>query len=337
MKRFGKILLVTFIVVIMLLAVGVTLTIGWRPFVGPKARPLTSKQFERTPQRLERGQYLFTGVAGCAFCHSPHDSNQPGDPITAGQQGVGHDMGTEGFPGHVVAPNLTPDLQTGLGSWTDDAIARAIREGVRMDGRALFPLMQYENFRHMSDEDVASIVVFIRSLPPVHHELPSTEIIFPVKYLIRSVPQPITAAVNDPNPTDVFERGKYLVTIGSCNGCHTPQVRGQEITGLEYGGGFMLKENGMSAVAANITPDATGISYYDETLFIQALRAGHVGARSLSPVMPFEAYGKLTDDDLKAMFAYLRTLKPVKHRVDNTLSATYCKLCRQTHGGGDQN
>jgi mono/diheme cytochrome c family protein len=155
--------------------------------------------------------------------------------------------------------------------------------------------------------------------------------------LIRSVPQPITAAVNGPNPTDVIERGKYLVTIGSCNGCHTPQVRGQEIAGLEYGGGFMLKENGMSAVAANITPDATGISYYDETLFIQALRAGHVGARSLSPVMPFEAYGKLTDADLKAMFAYLRTLKPVKHRVDNTLSATYCKLCRQTHGGGDQN
>ncbi len=337
MKRFGKILPVTFILVMVLLAVRITLTIGWRPFIGPKSRPLTSKQFERTPQRLERGRYLFTGVAGCAFCHSPHDASQPGNPITPGQQGTGQDMGAEGFPGHVVAPNLTPDLATGLGGWTDDAIARAIREGVRMDGRVLFPVMPYVNFRHMSDEDVASIVVFIRSLPPIHHELPSTEIIFPVKYLIRSVPQPITAAVNDPSPTDVIGRGKYLVTIGSCNGCHTPQVRGQEIAGLEYGGGFMLKENGMSAAAANITPDATGISYYDEALFIQALRAGHVGARSLSPIMPFEAYGKLTDADLKAMFAYLSTLKPVKHRVDNTLPATYCKLCRQTHGGGDQN
>jgi len=335
MKKARRILLVTLLVV--LFAVGVTATIGWRPFIGPKARPLTSRLFERTPQRLERGRYLFLGIAGCAFCHSPHDANQTGNPIVAGQEGTGRDMGAEGFPGRVVAPNLTPDPQTGLGSWSDDAIARAIREGVRMDGRALFPIMQYQNFRHMSDEDVASIVVFMRSLPAVHHGLPRTEIVFPVKYLIRSVPQPITAPVDGPDPNDVIQRGKYLVTIGSCNACHTPQLRGQKIAGLEYGGGFTLKENGMSATAANISPDATGISYYDETLFKQALRSGHVGARSLSPIMPYEVYSKLTDDDLKAMFAYVRTLKPVKHRVDNAIPATYCKLCRQMHGGGDQN
>ena len=53
--------------------------------------------------------------------------------------------------------------------------------------------------------------------------------------------------------------------------------------------------------------------------------------------MPFAEYGNLTDDDLKAIFAYLRTLKPVRHRVDNSLPPTYCKLCRQKHGAGDQN
>ncbi|HZR56732.1 MAG TPA: c-type cytochrome [Terriglobales bacterium] len=337
MKKPGKVVLAILAVLVILFAVGITFTIGWRPFLGPKARPLTSRHFERTPQRLERGRYLFTGVSGCAACHSPHDTSQPGNPVIVSQEGTGADMGVEGLPGRVVAPNLTPDLQTGLGSWSDDAIARAIREGVRVDGRTLFPLMPYENFRHMSDEDLASIIVFMRSLPAAHHELSQTKIVFPVKYLIRSVPQPVTSPVNDPDPNDAIQRGKYLVTMGSCNGCHTPQVRGQEIAGMEYGGGFLLKENGMSAAAANITPDATGISYYDEALFIQALRTGQVGARSLSPIMPYESYRKLTDNDLKEMFAYLRTLKPVKHRVDNTLPATYCKLCRQMHGGGDQN
>ncbi len=92
-----------------------------------------------------------------------------------------------------------------------------------------------------------------------------------------------------------------------------------------------------SVASANITPDATGISYYDEALFIQAMRTGYVKARKLNSIMPFGEFGGLTDDDLKAMFAYVRTLKPVKHRVDNSLPPTYCKLCRLKHGAGDQN
>ena len=91
------------------------------------------------------------------------------------------------------------------------------------------------------------------------------------------------------------------------------------------------------ASTANITPDPSGISYYDEVLFIEVMRTGYVKARKLSSIMPFNAFKNLTDDDLKAIFAYLRTLKPVKHRVDNTEPPTYCKLCRQKHGGGNQN
>jgi len=91
------------------------------------------------------------------------------------------------------------------------------------------------------------------------------------------------------------------------------------------------------AAAGNITPDASGIAYYNEDLFLKMMRTGFVQARKINPVMPYTLYGKMTDDDLKAIFGYLRTLKPVHHRVDNSLPPTYCKLCRQKHGAGDQN
>ena len=109
----------------------------------------------------------------------------------------------------MVPSNLTPDLETGAGNWTDDQLARAIREGVGHDGRALFPLMPYSRFRSMSDEDLASVIVYLRSLPPVHHELPPTEIIFPVKYLIRNAPQPLEGPVASPDPSDRLAWGKY--------------------------------------------------------------------------------------------------------------------------------
>lgn len=81
----------------------------------------------------------------------------------------------------------------------------------------------------------------------------------------------------------------------------------------------------------------TGIGYYDEYLFLQAMRAGKVKARSLSPIMPWHFYSQMTDEDLKAIFAYMRTLKPVKHTVDNTEPLTDCKLCGLKHGGGERN
>ena len=119
-----------------------------------------------------------------------------------GKEGAGEPLPYVGLPGRIVAPNLTPDPETGAGNWTDDQIARAVREGIGHDGRALFPIMAYGRFRSMADEDLASIVVYLRSLPAVHHELPKTEIIFPVKYLIRSAPQPLTTTVSRPDPSD---------------------------------------------------------------------------------------------------------------------------------------
>jgi mono/diheme cytochrome c family protein len=149
--------------------------------------------------------------------------------VTPGTEGSGQWFNMPDLPGHIVAPNVTPDPETGAGTWTDDQLARAIREGIGHDGRALFPMMPYEDFRKMSDEDLASIVVYLRSLPPVHNQLSKTKIIFPVKYLIRSVPEPVTMPVASPDPSDRVKYGEYLVRIGGCGDCHTPQERGQTV------------------------------------------------------------------------------------------------------------
>ena len=219
MNKFLKICFTMALCLVLLLAIGITLTIGWRPFIGPRSRPLTNRVFERTPVRWARGKYIVENEAACADCHSPHDWSKHDGPITPGMEGAGQDMSMlKGLPGYVVAPNLTPDAETGSGTWSDDALARAIREGIGHDGRTLFPLMPYENYRHMPDEDLASVVVFLRSLPAVRNQLPKTEIIFPVKYLVRSVPQPITDAVLAPDLSDPVKRGAFLVTMAGCKG-----------------------------------------------------------------------------------------------------------------------
>ena len=336
LNRAGRILLSAVVALILVLAIGITLTVGWRPFVGPRSRPLTDRTFERTSWRLERGRYIATALSGCMYCHSPHNWNAPGTPFIPGMEGGGEVMPFADLPGRIVAPNLTPDPETGVPNWTDDQLARAIREGVGHDGRALFPMMPYPRYRNMSDEDVASVIVYLRSLRPVRNPLPSTEVIFPVKYLIRSVPEPVTSPIS-PSPTDSVSRGAYLVNLAGCTDCHTVQIKGKPIAGMEYAGGSPFPGPWGNPASANITPDPSGIQYYDEGLFLQVMHTGAVRARKLSPIMPVMVYGNLNDDDLKSMFAYLRTIPPVKHRVDNSQPPTDCKLCRQKHGGGAEN
>lgn len=337
MKRFWRISLFVVAIVAVILAVAVSATIGWRPFIGPRARALTDRKFEVTPQRLARGSYLANSVSGCMFCHSPHSWGALGAPIVEGKLGAGDVFPLEGLPGRIVAPNLTPDAETGAGNWSDDQFGRAIREGIGHDGRALFPLMPYGNFRVMSDEDLASVVVYLRSLSAVRNPLPSTEIIFPVKYLIRSVPAPVQGAIASLSPDTTAAYGAYLVRISGCTDCHTPQQRGQPLPGMAFAGGLEFKGPFGTVTSANITPDPSGIGYYDQKIFFEALRTGKVGARALNPIMPWGMLRGMTDNNLLAMFAYLHTLKPVRHRVDNTLPPTLCKICKGNHGAGDQN
>ena len=325
------------VALVALLAVAITVTIGWRPFIGPNARALTDRRFESSPERLARGRYL-TDLANCFACHSERDWTREDAPVIPGTMGGGSPVfPLEDLPGNVRPPNISPDKETGAGNWTDDQLARAIREGIGYDGRALFPFMPYENFRYLSDEDLASIIVHLRSMPPVRRSIPKTELIFPVKYLIRSAPQPISEPVPEPDLSTPVKRGDYLVTIGGCRDCHTPMQQGQRMAQFDLAGGFLLRGPWGEVASANITQSPSGIPYYDEALFLEVMRKGWVKARQLKQIMPWWNYRHMTDDDLKSVFAYLKTVPQVQHRVDNSKPPTQCKLCGLTHGGGDQN
>src|ERR1700733_5837080 len=213
MRKLGKILLIGAAGLLALVVVGVTVKFGLSPFVGPRVRPLTARKFESTPERLERGRYIFTSLSACARCHSPSALSQRGSPPMPDMMAAGQVLPQGLLPGRIVAPNLTPDLETGAGSWTDDQLARAIREGIGHDGRTLFPIMPYQNFREMSDEDLASVVVFLRSLPAIRHELSKTEIKFPINRLINALPKPITEPVSAPDSSDPVVWGKHLVRM----------------------------------------------------------------------------------------------------------------------------
>lgn len=202
-----------------------------------------------------------------------------------GQKGAGAVFAEDGME-WLVAPNITPDVETGAGSWTDEQLARAIREGIGHDGRRLFPVMPYENFRNMSDEDLASVITYIRSIEPVRNKLPKTQIPEPLKAALPPH-EPITSQVSAHHAYNQVARGRYMATLGNCVTCHTPMnEKGQPMMEMAFAGGFKLKGTWGEVYSANITPDPSGISYYDEALFIRTMRTGHVGARKLNYVMP---------------------------------------------------
>ncbi len=298
--------------------------------LGMQARPLTNRKFEATPARIERGAYLVS-VARCFGCHSETDRET--DLPLPGTVGAGT---TRELAMRIVYPNITPDAEAGAGTWTDDMLARAIREGVGHDGRPLVPIMPYEKFRYISDEDVASIVVYLRSISPVRNALPNMTLPLPFKLVAKGFPRSLRSPVPSPDWSDPVKRGEYLAHLANCDNCHDATDRGGRR--LPYAGGQMISDKGnKKAAAANITPDPSGISYYDEALFTQVMRTGHVGARELAAAMPWRYFRNFTDDDLKSIFAYLKTFKPIKHRVDNTEPPTYCRVCGERHGGGELN
>ena len=313
---------------------GGILSIGYGSNNAPR---LTASRltFEPTAARLERGRYIVEGPAHCFQCHSEVNWEAPGAQPKAGRKAGGTVFPEKGME-WLVAPNISPDPETGSGKWTDEQFARAIREGIGHDGRRLFPMMPYMNFREMSDEDLASVVVYVRSLEPVSNRLPIAMLPEAIK---NSLPphQPITSSVPGPDMSNPVARGKYLVTLGNCMMCHTPMKDGQSVTELSFGGGMTFDGPWGHVTSANITKDPSGISYYDEKLFIEVIRTGQVRARKLNSIMPWGYFRNMTDDDLKAIFAYLRTLPPVQHRVDNTEEGTACPVCKGKHGYGEKN
>lgn len=298
---------------------------------GLKVRPLTDVKFESTPERIARGKYLTNGGSHCFLCHSERDWNKPGAPPIESKKGAGAIMIDEdGF--RVVAPNITPDKETGAGTWTDDMIARAIREGVGHDGRALYFLMLYQEFKHFSDEDVASIVVYLRTLPPVKNKLPKRLLPEPLQKMIVNLPLPIYKAIPEPDFSNVMERGKYMTEVGGCIGCHTSWE-----TPLKPGvfaGGMKFSDPDGKSFTANLTHDESGL-FYNEDAFITVIRTGKGG--TLHSAMPWIVIKNYTDEDLRAIYKYLAAQKPVRHYVNSISEPTYCVLCGQKHGLGNMN
>ena len=289
----------------------------------PAQRPAPELRVERTPERLERGRYLAEHVSGCMECHSRRDWSRFAGPVM-GALGAGGDcLGPEsGAPGRICAPNITPDPETGIGSWTDGEILRAIREGVDRDGRALFPMMPYAEYRNLADEDAYAVIAYLRTLPAVENPVPRSEIDFPVSFFIKMVPQPLAGEVKPPGRSDQVAYGHYLATVSGCIFCHTPvDERNQPLPGMELAGGQVFKGPWGTVASANLTPHPNGLGGRTEQNFIGMFRA-FSGPDAAAPVpasantaMPWLSFSGMTDDDLAAIWAYLQTVPPVANSV----------------------
>jgi mono/diheme cytochrome c family protein len=317
------------------------------------ASPKTAGNSKSTAAELiARGQYLANGIGRCFWCHSPLDN---GDPAVPRPETLGAgDVLDEKAP--LVASNITPDKETGLGDWTDQEIIRAIREGIGRDGREFqeHPAVHYSV---MTDEDVSAVVAYLRSLPPIKRKLPrSAPPLRKGEWVQRKTAPALSSALNSP-----VERGAYLVQLGECIGCHTPShADGSPFRELEFAGGrrFRLEKGygvdldsfasssataappttGRVVASANITPDPSGISHYTEAIFVRTIRTGKVnGVRQLSAAMPWIFFRTMSDPDLRDIFSYLKTVRPVQHRVDNTEEPTFCPRCGRRHGYGEHN
>jgi len=291
----------------------------------PAMAPASTKSVPMTAERIARGKYLVEVVAHCEGCHSERDFSRFGGPLVSSGRGKGFVFPADlGLPGSVVAPNITPDRETGVGAWTDGEKIRAIRDGVSRDGHALFPMMGYPRFRNMSDEDVESVAAYLNTLAPVRNPLPRTSLAFPVSLLIKSEPRP-AGSVPPPDRNNRAKYGEYLVTLAGCQECHTRTDQGKPV-GKPFAGGeeFRLSPE-MVAVSANISPDPeTGIGRWSEQRFLDAFYRYKGYLASGSPkagperftVMPWLGFAQLEPEDLKAIYTHLMRQPPVTNKVE---------------------
>lgn len=290
----------------------------------PAMAPPSSIKVDMTDARIERGRYIFT-LSDCDGCHSEHDTTKLYMPVVLGSRGKGEVFPAADMPGQVVVPNITPDKETGIGNWTDGEKIRAIREGVDKDGKALFPLMPYEQFRHMSDDDVQSLVAYLNSLPAIRNPLPPTQLNFPIPLMIKGAPQPVTSPVPTPDKANRRVYAEYLATLGLCEVCHTPFDKGSFDMSKHYAGGRTFKTTFGTVVSANITPDKdTGIGNWTLPYFLerfsQKKELADSGLPAAEPakftIMPWLNLASLPKEDLEALYGYLQELRPVVNKVE---------------------
>lgn len=288
----------------------------------PKVPPAPTVKFDTSPERLARGKYLNDHVVGCTTCHSQRDWTKFAGPVKAEGLGAGGQEFSLGPSGVLVSQNITP---AGIGGWTDGELLRAVTQGVSKDGSPLFPVMPYPHYGQMSEDDVHAVLAYIRTLKAVAGTPPASQLNFPLNLIARTIPRPNTYTQR-PSPSDKLAYGKYLTNAAVCSDCHTPiDDRGQPLPGMDFAGGLEIVETGHLTRSANITPDAdTGIGTWTEQQFIDRFKAFETPTgvelaeyeRAQNTKMPMTMYAGMTRDDLGAIFAYLRTVKPVINRVE---------------------
>lgn len=321
MKTMAKLLV--WLVGIVALAIGAGLIYLFTTY--PAVPPAETQRIEASPAKLARGTYLVENVVGCVVCHSDRDWTTFSAPVVAGT--LGHGGQRFGFgtaPFVLYAKNITP---SGIGEWTDGELLRAITTGVSRDGTPLFPLMPYRRYARLARQDVEAIVVYLRTLAPLPAQpLQPRHLTFPLSLIVRTMPTAPSHGLL-PDASDRVAYGRYLTNAAVCVDCHTPvDDRGAPLPGLDFAGGMVFMPNGVGLVrSANITPDAlTGIGTWSEDQFVEKFRAFRgapprtlEGADRLQNTeMPWTYFAGMDDQDLRAIYAFLRSVPPVTNRVE---------------------
>jgi mono/diheme cytochrome c family protein len=252
---------------------------------------------------LERGEYLVRGPMGCGNCHSPLGPDGP----VAGQELAGR-LVEQNELFTAIAPNITPS--GAIGKWSDAGLAKAIREGVRPDGTIIGPPMPFVFYRDLSDNDLAAIVAFLRTIPPVENDPGKSVYNIP---LPPAYGPPVTSVADIPRGVTV-EYGQYLAgPVAHCLECHSPITpQGPDLTKLGQGG-YQFKGPWGISVAPNLTsdPEAGIAKFTDEELAVMITQGKRPDGTAMMPPMPYGHFAKMTWDDVKAVIAYLRTLPPL--------------------------
>ena len=269
----------------------------------------------------ERGKYLVTTIMACGNCHTPKDAS--GSPIMDRELSGGITFTIPPFNG--TASNITPDRDTGIGTWSDDDIKRALTHGARSASARLpgvpLAVMAASFFKALLPEDQTAIVAYLRSVKPVSNAVPDPVYRVPVRH--DAYPEADAGYTSD-MMRDPVKRGSYLVTIGHCMECHSPRERGvsdYSRNGLAKGGrrfssadvkGFPADWPGATAPNISSHPDK-GLGRWSDAEIKRAITQGvSRDGRKLVPPMDFKSYSGMTDADLNAIVAYLRTLPPLE-------------------------
>jgi len=257
----------------------------------------------RAETPVERGGYLVNTIMTCGNCHSPK-----GPPEAVAGKDFSGGLSWDEPPFKVTASNITQDRDTGIGSWSDTDIKKLLRTGVRPNGTAIAAVMPTGFYGIITDGDMDAIVAYLRTVKPVGNKVPD-----PV-YRIAVPPQAFPGAEQPYSQAmlnDTMKRGFYLATIGHCMECHTPMVKGRHDFASDLGrGGFEFPGPWGVSVSRNVTSSkAKGIGDWTDAEVKRAMTQGiDKDGNHLKPPMGYDYYAHMTDGDLDAVIAWLRTV-----------------------------